>query len=82
MQAQIVQVGNSLGLRLPKSLLDEFGLGKASLIDLRVADGSIVIKPLCSPRAGWAQAYAADPVSDENLWGDIPADEVWGDERG
>ena len=35
MQTQVIQVGNSLGIRLPKSVLDTFSLEKAAKLDIQ-----------------------------------------------
>lgn len=37
-------------------MLAQVGLVGKAVADLSVQDGSIVIKPLASPRAGWAEA--------------------------
>jgi antitoxin MazE len=80
MQVQIVPIGNSLGLRLPKAVLDSLHLGRASTVSIQVKADSIVLKPLKNPRSDWALAFAADPPqAPENLWGDMPVDDAWGD---
>ncbi|BDR53799.1 hypothetical protein KIM372_17060 [Bombiscardovia nodaiensis] len=38
--------GNSEGIRLPKSLREQAGIGAGSLLDAAVVDGSIVLTPL------------------------------------
>jgi antitoxin component of MazEF toxin-antitoxin module len=62
MQTQIVPIGNSFGLRLPKALLDALHLGKASHVSLQLRKDSIVLRPIPLPkpkpspktlRAGW-----------------------------
>lgn len=77
MQTHIIQIGNSLGLRLPKALLESLQLKRASALTIQARGDSIVLRPLHKPRDGWAAAFAADPAKDENLWGDIPADDAW-----
>lgn len=49
-------MGNSRGVRIPKPLIEELGLGDE--VDLHVRDGALVIAPLRAPRAGWAEAAA------------------------
>jgi antitoxin MazE len=56
MKAKIVRIGNSRGIRIPKPLLDEAGLGDQ--VELRVVDGGIMIAAESGPRAGWAEAAA------------------------
>jgi antitoxin component of MazEF toxin-antitoxin module len=58
MQTQIVPIGNSFGLRLPKALLDALHLEKASHVSLQLRKGSIVLRPAPKPstkipRTGW-----------------------------
>lgn len=54
MDARIVPIGNSRGVRLPKPLIEEAGLGE--LVSLRVVDGGVLIEPRPEVRAGWAEA--------------------------
>ena len=60
MQAALVRIGNSQGIRLPKAAIEQAGLGK--LLELEVVEGGIMIRPARDSRAGWAQA-AADCVA-------------------
>jgi antitoxin MazE len=78
MQAQIVQIGNSLGLRLPKAVLESLNLERSSKLDIQTRSGSIVLRPLKEPRDGWAAAFIKAPASEpENLWCDMPIAESW-----
>ena len=54
MKARLVRIGNSRGIRLPKPLIEEAGLGEE--VELLVRDGSIVIAAAQRPRVGWAAA--------------------------
>ncbi|MCW2314139.1 AbrB/MazE/SpoVT family DNA-binding domain-containing protein [Rhodoferax antarcticus] len=56
MHIVLLTFGNSRGVLLPKSMLAQVGLAGKTVADLSVQDGSIVIKPLASPRAGWEEA--------------------------
>lgn len=56
MKAKIVRIGNSRGIRIPKPLLEEAGLGEE--VELRVVDGGIMIAAETGPRVGWAEAAA------------------------
>ena len=49
-----MRIGNSRGIRLPKSLLDQSAIGDE--VTLRVSGGSIIIEPVKNPRAGWEEA--------------------------
>lgn len=54
MKAQIVRIGNSRGIRLPKVLLEEAQLENE--VELRAEPGRIVIRKATKPRSGWAAA--------------------------
>ena len=82
MQTHIVSIGNSLGLRLPKAVLESLHLVRASALSIQVRADSIVLKPIKAPRSNWAQAFAAAPLANaeaENLWGDMPIADGWDD---
>lgn len=55
MRARIVRIGNSQGVRIPKPLLAESGIGEE--VELEVQDGAIVVRAAGRPRAGWADAF-------------------------
>lgn len=54
MKAQLVRIGNSRGIRLPKTLLQEAQLGDE--VELKAEPGCILISRAARPRAGWADA--------------------------
>lgn len=69
--AEIVRIGNSKGVRIPKALREQVGLeGK---VTLSVEGGALVIRPKRKPREGWAEQYAkalkANPEQ-EKFWPD------------
>lgn len=58
MQTQIVAIGNSFGLRLPKPVLDALHLEKTSHVSIQLRKDSIVLRPAPkpqakTPRSGW-----------------------------
>jgi len=53
-KTKLVQIGNSRGIRLPKSMLAEAQL--ADEIELRAEPGCILIRSARPPRTGWAEA--------------------------
>jgi len=54
MKARIVRIGNSRGIRLPKPLIEQAGLGEE--VELHVQEGAILIQASTRTRAGWAEA--------------------------
>ncbi|MBA4406401.1 AbrB/MazE/SpoVT family DNA-binding domain-containing protein [bacterium] len=55
MKTKVVKIGNSRGIRIPKSLIDESGL--KSEVDLEVIDGQIIIKSISRSRESWDSAF-------------------------
>jgi antitoxin MazE len=54
MKTRLIRIGNFCGVRLPKRLIAEAGLGEK--VELRVQEGAIVIARSALPRSGWAEA--------------------------
>jgi antitoxin MazE len=54
MRARVIRIGNSRGVRVPKALLDQCGIG--DVVELSVTDTGITISAVNAPRAGWAEA--------------------------
>ena len=50
MQTRVQKWGNSLGLRIPRGLAEEIGLGAGSEVSLRAKDGELVVKPAIPAR--------------------------------
>ena len=57
MKAQLVRIGNSRGVRLPKALIEQAGLTEE--VDLEVRGSTVVIAAVGRVRAGWADAARA-----------------------
>lgn len=60
MKTELIQIGNSRGIRIPKAIIEQCDLeGK---LELDVHDGALIIRPLApSPRAGWEEAFKNAP---------------------
>ncbi|MDD2235022.1 MAG: AbrB/MazE/SpoVT family DNA-binding domain-containing protein [Desulfitobacteriaceae bacterium] len=54
MQMDIIKIGNSKGIRIPLAVLKQCGID--SKVELEVEDNCIIIKPVRTPRQGWAEA--------------------------
>ena len=57
MKVQLVRIGNSRGVRLPKAVIEQAGLTEQ--VDLEVRGSTVVIAATRSVRAGWANAARA-----------------------
>lgn len=66
MKAELIQIGNSRGIRIPKPLIEQCGLGEQ--VDLRIQNDCLVISRDRKPRQGWQKAFrAAGPATDDEL---------------
>jgi len=57
MLVNIVAIGNSRGIRLPKAMLQQLDLGTQAQLTME-AD-RLIIQPLHQPRQGWGEAFKA-----------------------
>ena len=64
MQANVVQIGNSKGIRIPAAVLKQCGI--AGKVELEIKQNHIVIKPVALPRQGWATAFKRMKQSGED----------------
>lgn len=54
MKAQIIRIGNSRGIRLSKSILEETGFRE--VVELQIVSGGLLLRPGRKTREGWAEA--------------------------
>jgi antitoxin MazE len=57
MKTELVRIGNSRGVRIPKPLIEQCGLTKT--VELRVANDCLIISPARQPRQDWDDAFLA-----------------------
>jgi antitoxin MazE len=69
-KTRLVQIGNSKGIRLPKTLLAESQLEDE--VELRAEPGCIVIRSAKRPREGWAEAARRMRTRDDDRLLDKP----------
>ena len=55
MKAQIIQIGNSKGIRIPRLLLEQCHL--EGEVELEAQPGQLIVRPVDGPRQGWAAAF-------------------------
>lgn len=64
MKAQIIRIGNSQGVRIPKTLLED---GKLSgEVELELHEDGILIRSLKKPRANWDAKFKAVSDTDDD----------------
>jgi antitoxin MazE len=75
MDISVVQIGNSKGIRLSKTLLEKYNI--KDTVELILEKGYIIIKPKAVPRKGWDKAFKKmhDEGDDKALMSDIFEDE-------
>ena len=73
MKAQIIRIGNSQGIRIPKTLIED---GKLSgEVELELHEEGILIRSLRKPRANWDSAFkAVSDIDDDQLVSDAATD--------
>jgi antitoxin MazE len=57
MKVQLVRVGNSRGIRIPKPIIEQCGF--AGTVEIRVENDHLVIAPARLPREDWEEAFRA-----------------------
>ncbi len=65
MKAKLIRIGNSRGIRIPKPLIEQVGLEGG--VEIELEGQSLVIRPVTSVRAGWAEAAGKIAETDEGL---------------
>lgn len=77
MRANIIKIGNSQGIRIPKVLLEQSRLGAE--VELEVEDDRIVIRPIARPRVGWEEKFQlmAESGDDGMIDEDLGAQTEW-----
>ena len=54
MKTKIIQIGNSRGVRIPKTLIEDAGLRDE--VSLRIVESGLLIEGIGARRAGWGDA--------------------------
>lgn len=55
MRTNIIRIGNSQGIRIPKILLEQSHLGTE--VELEVENEKIIIRSASQPRQGWSEKF-------------------------
>lgn len=55
MEASIIPIGNSKGLRLSKEILERYNI--KDKVEIILEKGRIILKPINKPRKGWDKAF-------------------------
>lgn len=69
MKSQIIQIGNSQGIRIPKALLEDSRI--SGEVDLELHPEGILIRKAQKPRAGWDEAFKAMAEEEDSPEGGV-----------
>ncbi len=70
MKARIIQIGNSHGIRIPKTLLEDSRI--SGEVELETHPDGILIRNVRKPRADWDTRFKALAETDEDAPLDAP----------
>jgi len=75
MEASIIQIGNSRGLRLSKTILEKYNI--KDKVEVILEEGQIILRPIDSPRENWEEKFKkmTDHGDDQLLMNDVFEDE-------
>lgn len=75
MEIPIIQIGNSKGLRLSKTILEKYNI--KDKVELILEKGQIILRPIDSPRKNWEEKFKkmAENEGDQLLMNDVFEDE-------
>jgi antitoxin MazE len=79
MEAHIVKIGNSQGIRIPKTILAQTGL--SGRVQLEVDGDRLVIKPIDDPRPGWDKAFALMAERGDDALLESASSTTWDDQE-
>jgi antitoxin MazE len=65
MKVDIIPIGNSRGIRIPKALLEQCGFGDSA--DVAIEDNHLVLRPAGSAREGWKESFSSMAASHDDV---------------
>ena len=75
LRTQIVKIGNSRGVRLPKLLIDQMGFDNE--VEILVQRGQLVLRRVARPRRDWEEQFQAMSTSGDDRLIDKPVSTKW-----
>ena len=76
MEVSVIQIGNSKGIRLSKTILEQYNI--KDKVDLILEQGKIIIKPSIEARKGWEESFR---LMNENGDDELLVDDIFEDEN-
>jgi antitoxin MazE len=80
MRARVQKWGNSLALRIPKSVAKEAGLEQDTPVELRLVNGKLIVSPAAEDEVTLEQLLAGitdEKIHEEVDWGPAVGREAW-----
>ncbi len=65
MLTNLIQIGGSKGVILPKALLQQCNAG--DVFEMKIDKDRIILEPIKNPRSHWPKAFASDIAKPEKL---------------
>ena len=76
MKTELIRIGNSRGIRIPKPIIEQCRLGDT--VELRIEDDRLIISSERPPRQGWEEALRrAAPAHEDELLLESTLDDVF-----
>jgi antitoxin MazE len=70
-KVDIVPIGNSRGVRIPKAMLEQCGFDRSA--DIVAEDGRLILRPTVAVRQGWEDAFRRMAELQDDRLLDTPA---------
>ena len=64
METSIIQIGNSKGLRLSKTILEKYQI--KDKVELILEKGQIILRPIDSPRKDWEEKFKKMAINEDD----------------
>ena len=77
MQVSVINIGNSKGIRLTKTLLEKYEI--KDKVELVLEKGRIILKPISKPRHNWEKYFQQMHYNEDDrlLINDVFTDEIF-----
>ena len=77
MEVPIIRIGNSKGIILNKTILEQYGFGEK--LEIVMENDHLELKPVPPPREGWDEAFKRmrEEGDDELLFDDVLDDDLF-----
>ena len=57
MKAELIRIGNSQGIRIPKPIIEQCGF--VGSVDIMVEGDALIVRPVRNVREGWNERFSA-----------------------